>query len=209
MASSHRWTRKVSCCPYSLSVLTMPTSNHGWPEEFGFQLGGTGPSYILTMGEGSSAHLSGLQPGDQVLEIEGQDVSSLGAQAVIALAQAQKNIPPSIGVVSRIQQVWEITEVWEDHALSSTFLVNFLLFPISPISPVCFSWLFPAKFSKSLLVFYYRNFYTIKLKPWSALANLHFFFCFLFLFPLHNHAVLHSLYCLPLYWVCVTLFLET
>ncbi|XP_026771766.1 delphilin isoform X3 [Pangasianodon hypophthalmus] len=84
---------------------TMPTSNQGWPEEFGFQLGGTGPSYILTVEEGSSAHLSGLQPGDQVLEIEGQDVSSLGAQAVIALAQAQKNIPPSIGVVSRIQQM--------------------------------------------------------------------------------------------------------
>lgn len=83
----------------------MPTSNQGWPEEFGFQLGGTGPSYILTVEEGSSAHLSGLQPGDQVLEIEGQDVSSLGAQAVITLAQAQKNIPPSIGVVSRIHQV--------------------------------------------------------------------------------------------------------
>ncbi|XP_047672927.1 delphilin isoform X1 [Tachysurus fulvidraco] len=85
--------------------LTMPASNQGWPEDFGFQLGGNGPSYILTVEEGSSAHLSGLQPGDQVLEIEGQDVSNLGAQAVIALAQAQKNIPPSIGVVSRIQQM--------------------------------------------------------------------------------------------------------
>uniref|UniRef100_A0A671N1M3 PDZ domain-containing protein n=1 Tax=Sinocyclocheilus anshuiensis TaxID=1608454 RepID=A0A671N1M3_9TELE len=57
------------------------------------------------MEEGSSAHLSGLQPGDQVLEIEGQNVSSLSAQEVIALAQSQRNIPPSIGVVSRIQQV--------------------------------------------------------------------------------------------------------
>ncbi|KAM9463138.1 delphilin isoform 2-T2 [Clarias gariepinus] len=85
--------------------LSMPTSNQGWPEEFGFQLGGTGPSYILTVEEGSSAHLSGLQAGDQVLEIEGQDVSNLGAHAVIALAQAQKNIPPSIGVVSRIHQM--------------------------------------------------------------------------------------------------------
>ncbi|KAL7857181.1 hypothetical protein SRHO_G00160800 [Serrasalmus rhombeus] len=85
--------------------LTMPTSNQGWPEEFGFQLGGNGPSYILSVQEGSSAHLSGLQPGDQVLEIEGQDVSTLGPQALIALAQTQKNIPPSIGVVSRIQQM--------------------------------------------------------------------------------------------------------
>ncbi|KAG9267670.1 delphilin isoform X1 [Astyanax mexicanus] len=85
--------------------LNMPTSNQGWPEEFGFQLGGNGPSYILSVEEGSSAHLSGLQPGDQVLEIEGQDVSTLGPQALITLAQMQKNIPPSIGVVSRIQQM--------------------------------------------------------------------------------------------------------
>ncbi|XP_078147070.1 delphilin [Centroberyx gerrardi] len=83
----------------------MPTSNQGWPEEFGFQLGGHGPSYILSVEEGSSAHLAGLQPGDQVLEIEGHNVSTLGAQAVIAIAQTQKNIPPSIGVVSRIQQM--------------------------------------------------------------------------------------------------------
>lgn len=82
----------------------MPTSNQGWPEEFGFQLGGSGPSYILSVEEGSSAHLAGLQAGDQVLEIEGQNVSTLAPQAVIAIAQTQKNIPPSIGVVSRIQQ---------------------------------------------------------------------------------------------------------
>ncbi|XP_016401590.1 delphilin-like [Sinocyclocheilus rhinocerous] len=85
--------------------LTMPASNQGWPEEFGFQIGGNGPSYILTVEDGSSAHLSGLQPGDQVLEIEGQNVSSLSAQEVIALAQSHRNIPPSIGVVSRIQQM--------------------------------------------------------------------------------------------------------
>nr|XP_023665034.1 delphilin [Paramormyrops kingsleyae] len=85
--------------------LTMPASNQGWPEDFGFRLGGNGPSYILSVEEGSSAHLAGLQPGDQVLEIEGQNVSTLGTQALIALAQAQKNIPPSIGVVSRIQQI--------------------------------------------------------------------------------------------------------
>lgn len=84
----------------------MPSSNQGWPEEFGFQLGGHGPSYILSVEEGSSAHLAGLQAGDQVLEIEGHNVSSLGPQAVIAIAQTQKNIPPSIGVVSRVQQVW-------------------------------------------------------------------------------------------------------
>ncbi|KAI1883936.1 hypothetical protein AGOR_G00221210 [Albula goreensis] len=86
-------------------VLTMPASNQGWPEDFGFRLGGNGPSYILSVEEGSSAHMAGLQAGDQVLEIEGQDVSSLSPQALVALAQKQKNVPPSIGVVSRIQQL--------------------------------------------------------------------------------------------------------
>ncbi|GLD57614.1 delphilin isoform X1 [Lates japonicus] len=83
----------------------MPSTNQGWPEDFGFQLGGNGPSYILSVEEGSSAHLAGLQAGDQVLEIEGHNVSTLGPQAVITIAQTQKNIPPSIGVVSRIQQM--------------------------------------------------------------------------------------------------------
>lgn len=89
-------------------VLSMPSSNQGWPEDFGFQLGGHGPSYILSVEEGSSAHLAGLQAGDQVLEIEGNNVSTLGPQAVIAIAQTQKNVPPSIGVVSRIQQVQQL-----------------------------------------------------------------------------------------------------
>ncbi|XP_067343612.1 delphilin isoform X11 [Channa argus] len=83
----------------------MPSSNQGWPEDFGFHLGGNGPSYILSVEEGSSAHLAGLRAGDQVLEIEGHNVSTLCPQAVIAIAQTQKNIPPSIGVVSRIQQM--------------------------------------------------------------------------------------------------------
>ncbi|KAJ8253930.1 hypothetical protein COCON_G00205420 [Conger conger] len=77
-------------------VLSMPLSNHGWPDDFGFRLGGSGPSYILSVEDGSSAHMAGLQAGDQVLEIEGQDVSSLNPQALAALAQKQKNldIPP-------------------------------------------------------------------------------------------------------------------
>ncbi|XP_023805554.1 delphilin-like, partial [Oryzias latipes] len=100
---SFRQSKRGARCPKDF-FLSMPTSNQGWPEEFGFQLGGYGPSYILSVEEGSSAHLAGLQAGDQVLEIEGQNVSTLAPQAVIAIAQTQKNIPPSIGVVSRIQQ---------------------------------------------------------------------------------------------------------
>ncbi|KAM9837108.1 delphilin [Aulostomus maculatus] len=102
---SFRQSKRGSRYPSKDFFLSMPTSNHGWPEDFGFQLGGNGPSYILSVEEGSSAHLAGLQAGDQVLEIEGHNVSTLGPQAVIAIAQTQKNIPPSIGVVSRIQQM--------------------------------------------------------------------------------------------------------
>ncbi|XP_070304819.1 delphilin-like [Salvelinus sp. IW2-2015] len=91
--------------PSKDDFIAMPTSNQGWPEEFGFHLRGSGPSYILSVEEGSSAYLAGLQPGDQVLEIEGQNVSTLGVQAVISIAQTQRNIPPSVGVVSRIQQM--------------------------------------------------------------------------------------------------------
>ncbi|XP_072312117.1 delphilin isoform X3 [Eucyclogobius newberryi] len=102
---SFRQSKRGFRYPPKDSFLSMPTSNQGWPEEFGFQLGGTGPCYILSVEEGSSAHLAGLHPGDQVLEIEGHNVSTLLPQAVIAIAQTQRNIPPSIGVVSRIQQM--------------------------------------------------------------------------------------------------------
>uniref|UniRef100_A0A3B3R0Y8 PDZ domain-containing protein n=1 Tax=Paramormyrops kingsleyae TaxID=1676925 RepID=A0A3B3R0Y8_9TELE len=95
----------LSAALFRFEILTMPASNQGWPEDFGFRVGGSGPSYILSVDEGSSAHHAGLQPGDQVLEIEGQNVSSLGKDALVTLAKTQKNIPPSIGVVSRIQQV--------------------------------------------------------------------------------------------------------
>ncbi|XP_062444139.1 delphilin isoform X1 [Rhea pennata] len=84
---------------------TMPTTNQGWPEAFGFKISGNGPCYILSVEEGSSAHMAGLQPGDQVLEIEGQPVSSLSCEALISLARQCSSVPPSIGVVSRVQQV--------------------------------------------------------------------------------------------------------
>ncbi|XP_038163654.1 delphilin isoform X2 [Cyprinodon tularosa] len=85
--------------------LGLPATNQNWPEAFGFRLGGTGPSYILSVVEGSSAYLAGLQPGDQVVDIEGQDVTNLSTPALVALAQTLKTVPPSIGVVSRIEQI--------------------------------------------------------------------------------------------------------
>ncbi|NXM58431.1 GRD2I protein, partial [Illadopsis cleaveri] len=84
-------------------VSAMPATNQGWPESFGFRISGSGPCYILWVQEGSSAALAGLRPGDEVLEIEGQPVSSLGCEALLGLARRCGNVPPSIGVVSRLQ----------------------------------------------------------------------------------------------------------
>eukprot|EP00063_Salmo_salar_P074784 XP_014049619.1 PREDICTED: delphilin-like isoform X1 [Salmo salar] len=100
--------QQMGCPPMNNPMninLTLPATNQNWPEEFGFTLGGAGPSYILSVIEGSSAYLAGLQPGDQVVDIEGQEVSSLSTQALVALAQTLKTVPPSIGVVSRIEQM--------------------------------------------------------------------------------------------------------
>ncbi|XP_065267870.1 delphilin isoform X2 [Emys orbicularis] len=83
----------------------MPATNQGWPEEFGFKISGNGPCYILAVEEGSSAYVAGLQPGDQILEIEGQHVSAMNCETLINLARQCENVPPSIGVVSRIQQM--------------------------------------------------------------------------------------------------------
>ncbi|XP_044308465.1 delphilin [Varanus komodoensis] len=83
----------------------MPATNDRWPEEFGFKISGNGPCYILAVEEHSSAELAGLQPGDQILEVEGLHVSSMNCEALVALARQCQNVPPSIGVVSRIQQV--------------------------------------------------------------------------------------------------------
>ncbi|XP_038043004.2 delphilin isoform X1 [Anas platyrhynchos] len=82
----------------------MPATNEGWPEAFGFSIGGRGPCYVLWVEEGSSAAAAGLRPGDEVLELEGQPVASLGRPALLALARRCAAVPPSIGVLSRLQR---------------------------------------------------------------------------------------------------------
>lgn len=79
------------------------------------------------MVEGSSAYLAGLQPGDQVVDIEGQDVTNLSTPALIALAQTLKTVPPSIGVVSRLKQARLTTDLrWRMHQskITCSFVVS-------------------------------------------------------------------------------------
>ncbi|XP_037362979.1 delphilin isoform X4 [Talpa occidentalis] len=77
----------------------MPATNQGWPEDFGFRLGGSGPCYVLDVAEGSSAHAGGLRPGDQILEVEGLAVGSLSREGLVRLARRCPRVPPSLGVL--------------------------------------------------------------------------------------------------------------
>ncbi|XP_074170049.1 delphilin isoform X3 [Rhinolophus sinicus] len=77
----------------------MPATNQGWPEDFGFRLGGSGPCFVLEVTEGSSAHAGGLRPGDQILEVEGLAVGGLNREGLVRLARRCPRVPPSLGVL--------------------------------------------------------------------------------------------------------------
>lgn len=77
----------------------MPATNQGWPEDFGFQLGGSGPCFVMEVAEGSSAHAGGLRPGDQILEVEGLAVGGLSREQLVLLARRCPRVPPSLGVL--------------------------------------------------------------------------------------------------------------
>lgn len=77
----------------------MLTTNQGWPEDFGFRLGGSGPCFVLEVAEGSSAHAGGLRPGDQILEVEGLAVGGLSRERLVRLARRCPRVPPSLGVL--------------------------------------------------------------------------------------------------------------
>ncbi|XP_037851399.1 delphilin isoform X2 [Chlorocebus sabaeus] len=82
-----------------MATAAMPTTNQGWPEDFGFRLGGSGPCFVLEVAEGSSAHAGGLRPGDQILEVEGLAVGGLSRERLVRLARRCPRVPPSLGVL--------------------------------------------------------------------------------------------------------------
>lgn len=79
-----------------------------WPKSFGFDIAGYGPAYVSMVERRSHAYRAGLLPGDQILELDGQDVSSLSASVIKSMARHSRTQPPTLGVVSRLHQV-EIT----------------------------------------------------------------------------------------------------
>ncbi|XP_038064634.1 delphilin-like isoform X2 [Patiria miniata] len=86
-------------------ALPMPVNNRHWPEDFGFTIAGDAPAYIITVTPNSHAHSAGLQPGDQLVELNGTTVTQRGAQDIQAMARQCPTVPPSIVVVSCVKTV--------------------------------------------------------------------------------------------------------
>lgn len=57
-------------------------TNIGWPEAFGFSISGGAPVVIRSVEDGGSAQAAGLQPGDVITELDGEDVQTLSLEQV-------------------------------------------------------------------------------------------------------------------------------
>lgn len=78
-------------------------TNENWPEAFGFAIAGRAPVVILSVKENSVAQRAGLQPGDQILEVNGENVQGLSKEEITLLARRSRRIPPALAVISRIR----------------------------------------------------------------------------------------------------------
>ena len=74
-----------------------------WPESYGFSIFGQGPSYVISVEKDSIAHQSGLCPGDQLLELDGFNVSSMSDETIKTLARSNSLQSPTISVISRLK----------------------------------------------------------------------------------------------------------
>lgn len=57
-------------------------TNAGWPEAFGFSVCGGAPVVISQVEEGGSAQQAGLQTGDVITELDGEDVQQWSLEQV-------------------------------------------------------------------------------------------------------------------------------
>ena len=57
-------------------------TNEGWPEAFGFSVSGGAPVVVRSVEEGGSAQQAGLQPGDVITELDGEDVQQWSLEQV-------------------------------------------------------------------------------------------------------------------------------
>ena len=76
-----------------------------WPKSYGFEICGKGPTYVVSVEPDSVASQAGLMPGDQLLELEGQDVTAMPASAVKTLARQSRVQPPALEVVACLRRL--------------------------------------------------------------------------------------------------------
>ena len=80
-------------------------TNDGWPEAFGFSVVGGKPVTIGSVEEGGSAQQAGLQTGDIIAELDGDNVREYSVDELIERARAASKVPPSMLVISRIRSL--------------------------------------------------------------------------------------------------------
>ncbi|EDO48372.1 predicted protein [Nematostella vectensis] len=81
----------------------MLRNNERWPEAFGFKIGGKAPVVIISVQDNSIAERAGLQAGDQILELNGENVQALTKDQIVLLARRSTRVPPALAVISRIR----------------------------------------------------------------------------------------------------------
>ena len=77
--------------------------NDGWPEAFGFSVAGGDPVVISSVEDGGSAQQAGLQQGDMLAEVDGEDVRHWSVREVVERARRSIKVPPGLLVVSRVR----------------------------------------------------------------------------------------------------------
>lgn len=89
-----------------MTITTLPLRmSHKWPKSCGFDIFGEGPAYVLSVAKGSIAFNAGLSPGDEIIELDGEDVTNASATTLKSLAKHSHSQPPTLGVITRVQQI--------------------------------------------------------------------------------------------------------
>ena len=77
-------------------------SNAGWPESYGFSIGGGRPALITAVQKSSMAQSAGLLVGDMISQLDEHNVQACTCQELVEIARQSQRAPPSLNVISRI-----------------------------------------------------------------------------------------------------------
>lgn len=140
-------------------------SNTQWPQSYGFALYGEGPTYVISVQRGGIAHRAGIVPGDQVLEVDGHNVTDMSAQGIATLARHSRTIPPTVGVVSRIQNVELIASRRWGFGFTLHGVKPTLVESVDPPGPAYQAGIRPGKLSTGAKFPFYKYLYLLAFFP--------------------------------------------